>query len=91
MPRTKKQRKTLSDESENKSMSLSVLQVPDEQTSGVVYPPGAKHDFGCEWARALELAAEWIVQAAGSTCVSTGAGASAESGIPTYRDEGGST
>ena len=88
MPRTKKQRKMLSDESENNSMSL---QVPDEQMSGVVYPPGAKHDVGCEWARALELAAEWILQAAGSTCVSTGAGVSAESGIPTYRDEGGST
>ena len=66
-------------------------QVPDEQTGSFVYPPDTKHDFGIEWAKALELAAEWVVEAAGSACVSTGAGVSAESGIPTYRDEGGST
>ena len=37
----------------------------------------------------MDVAAEWLVAARGTVVVSTGAGVSAESGIPTYRDEGG--
>lgn len=41
------------------------------------------------WNKALEVAATWLLDSNGTGVVSTGAGVSAESGIPTYRDEGG--
>ena len=67
-----------------KVIQLRKLPVPDPAIRAALRPaPGER------WRDALDLAAEWLVAAQGTAVVSTGAGISAESGIPTYRDPGG--
>lgn len=67
-----------------KILKIRKITVPDPDIIGSsVVDPGER------WKAALELAAKWLVDAKGTAVVSTGAGISAESGIPTYRDPGG--
>eukprot|EP00427_Karlodinium_veneficum_P060961 CAMPEP_0169395396 /NCGR_PEP_ID=MMETSP1017-20121227/50613_1 /TAXON_ID=342587 /ORGANISM="Karlodinium micrum, Strain CCMP2283" /LENGTH=555 /DNA_ID=CAMNT_0009499367 /DNA_START=38 /DNA_END=1701 /DNA_ORIENTATION=- len=67
-----------------KVLRLRKIQVPDPQINGHIGSEPAER-----WTKTLELCAKWLLDANGTAVVSTGAGISAESGIPTYRDPGG--
>lgn len=67
-----------------KVLKLRKIQVPDPHIHGHIGNEPAER-----WKKTLELCAKWLLDANGTTVVSTGAGISAESGIPTYRDPGG--
>eukprot|EP00928_Gymnodinium_smaydae_P036496 TRINITY_DN25502_c0_g1_i1.p1 TRINITY_DN25502_c0_g1~~TRINITY_DN25502_c0_g1_i1.p1 ORF type:complete len:643 (-),score=108.07 TRINITY_DN25502_c0_g1_i1:58-1935(-) len=71
-------------ESFGKVIKLRSILVPDPDVVKVL-----GSDPADRWNAAVELAATWLVDSGGTTVVSTGAGVSAESGIPTYRDPGG--
>mmetsp|Transcript_112661 Transcript_112661/g.318283 ORF Transcript_112661/g.318283 Transcript_112661/m.318283 type:complete len:639 (-) Transcript_112661:116-2032(-) len=71
-------------ESLGRVLKLRMLSVPDATLQNAC---GTRREE--RWKEALDIAAQWLINAAGTVVVSTGAGVSAESGIPTYRDEGG--
>jgi len=67
-----------------KVLKLRKIQVPDPHIYAHIGSEPAER-----WKKTLELCAKWLLDANGTAVVSTGAGISAESGIPTYRDPGG--
>jgi len=67
-----------------KVIKLRTINVPDPD---IVKKLGTNPEE--RWQFALDMCAKWLVASMGTVIVSTGAGISAESGIPTYRDPGG--